>query len=104
MEAVSVPNRPRSWKYHLMATGLRIYDKTEASTKEEDDDDLDLLDEDIVRSSVNDISATNFSNRVNQLLIKDIEHAVVIKLLGRNIGYTTLQNKIRSLWRPSQPF
>ncbi|MBA0724400.1 hypothetical protein Golax_021091, partial [Gossypium laxum] len=45
-----------------MGTGLRIDDKTEASSKEEDDDDLDLLDEDIVRSSVNDISAINFSN------------------------------------------
>ncbi|MBA0569844.1 hypothetical protein Golob_003545, partial [Gossypium lobatum] len=46
-----------------MGTGLRIDDKIEASSKEEDDDDLDLLDEDIVRSSVNDISAINFSNR-----------------------------------------
>ncbi|MBA0767593.1 hypothetical protein Gotri_016461 [Gossypium trilobum] len=104
MEAVLVPDRPRSWKDRLIGTGQRIDDKTEASTNEEDDDDLDLLDEDIVRSSVNGILAIEFSNQVNQLLIKDMEHTVVKKLLGRNIGYATLLNKIHSLWRPNQPF
>ncbi|KAA3485774.1 hypothetical protein EPI10_029765 [Gossypium australe] len=32
------------------------------------------------------------------------DRLMVIKLLGRNIGYATLQNKIHSLWKPSQPF
>ncbi|KAG8482418.1 hypothetical protein CXB51_024080 [Gossypium anomalum] len=86
------------------AFGLQIKDKTEEITREEDDDDIDLLEEDIVRTSVNGIPAIGFSNRVNQLLIKDMELTVVIKLLGRKIGYATLQNKIHSLWKPSQPF
>ncbi|KAH1055068.1 hypothetical protein J1N35_033133 [Gossypium stocksii] len=33
-----------------------------------------------------------------------MEHIVVIKLLGRNIGYATLQNRIHSQWQLSQPF
>ncbi|KAG8491469.1 hypothetical protein CXB51_014675 [Gossypium anomalum] len=33
-----------------------------------------------------------------------MENTVVVKLLGRNIGYAVLHNHISSLWRPSQPF
>ncbi|PPS05353.1 hypothetical protein GOBAR_AA15304 [Gossypium barbadense] len=64
MEAVLLPDRPRSWKDRLIGRGLRIDDKTETSTKEEDDDDLDLPDEDTVRSSVNGIPTIDFSNRL----------------------------------------
>ncbi|MBA0833983.1 hypothetical protein Goarm_006387, partial [Gossypium armourianum] len=41
---------------------------------------------------------------VNQILIKYMAHTVVIKLLGRRIGYLVLHNKVCSLWKPSQPF
>ncbi|PPS19840.1 hypothetical protein GOBAR_AA00714 [Gossypium barbadense] len=85
METNLTPNKPRSWKDRLTGTGLQIKDKTEEITREKDDDDIDLLEEDIVRTS-------------------DMELTVVIKLLGRKIGYATLQNKIHSLWKPSQPF
>ncbi|MBA0798803.1 hypothetical protein Gohar_009361 [Gossypium harknessii] len=74
METNLAPNKPRSWKDCLIGTGLQINDKTESSTRDEDDDDLDLFEDDIVRTSVNGIPAIEFSNRVNQLLIKDMEH------------------------------
>ncbi|KAE8673137.1 hypothetical protein F3Y22_tig00111810pilonHSYRG00091 [Hibiscus syriacus] len=35
---------------------------------------------------------------------KSFDQIVVVKLLGRRIGYTTLQNKLYDLWKPSQPF
>ncbi|MBA0629084.1 hypothetical protein Godav_023696 [Gossypium davidsonii] len=84
MKVVLTPDRPRSWKDRLIGTGLRADDKTEISTKDEDDN-LHLLNENIVRSSVNSIPIIDFSGRVNLLLIKDMEHTV-------------------SLWRPNQPF
>ncbi|MBA0777453.1 hypothetical protein Gotri_005470 [Gossypium trilobum] len=62
--------------------------------KIEDVEYFDLLEKDIVRSSINGIPAIYFSERINQILIKDIEHTMVIKLLGRNIGYAALQKKI----------
>ncbi|MBA0650791.1 hypothetical protein Goklo_018173 [Gossypium klotzschianum] len=77
MGAVLVLDRPRSWKDRLMGIGLRIDDKTKMSTKEKDDDDLDLLDEDSVRTSVNNIPTIEFSNQVTQLLIEDMEHMVI---------------------------
>ncbi|KAG8496476.1 hypothetical protein CXB51_009104 [Gossypium anomalum] len=55
-------------------------------------------------SMVNGIPAINFSERFNQLLIKDMATTLVFKLLRRSIEYATLQNKINSLWRPSSPF
>ncbi|MBA0558235.1 hypothetical protein Golob_015263 [Gossypium lobatum] len=76
MEAVLVLDRHRSWKDRLMGIGLQIDDKTKTSTKEKDDDDLDLLDEDIMRTSLNNIPTIEFSNRVTQLLIEDMEHMV----------------------------
>ncbi|MBA0739954.1 hypothetical protein Gogos_013179 [Gossypium gossypioides] len=104
MEAALALKGPRSWKDSLIRTGLQAEDRTETSTKDEDGDDLDLLDEDIVRSSMNGILAIDFSDWINKFLIKDMKHTVVIKLLRRNIAYATLQTKIYSLWRPNQPF
>lgn len=46
----------------------------------------------------------NFSSRVNQFLLNGMAHTVVIKLLGRNIGYTALYNKVCALWKPKQGF
>ncbi|MBA0789665.1 hypothetical protein Gotri_026051 [Gossypium trilobum] len=79
MEAVLAVKRPRSWKDRLIGTGLRAEDRTETSTKDEDYDDLDLLDEDIVRLSMNGILAIDFSDWINKLLIKDMEHTVLAK-------------------------
>ncbi|KAK5802069.1 hypothetical protein PVK06_029650 [Gossypium arboreum] len=57
IETNLTPNKPRSWKDRLTGTGLQIKDKTEEITREKDDDDIDLLEEDIVRTSVNGIPA-----------------------------------------------
>ncbi|PPD96076.1 hypothetical protein GOBAR_DD06901 [Gossypium barbadense] len=46
-----------------------------------------------------------FQSRFNSLfLLKDMASTVVVKLLGRNIGYFTLHNWIFSLWKPFLPF
>ncbi|MBA0856710.1 hypothetical protein Goshw_001926 [Gossypium schwendimanii] len=55
--------------------------------------DFELLEVDILRSSVNGIPSIHLSKWVNQILIKDMVCTVVIKLLGRSIGYSTLYNK-----------
>ncbi|MBA0649984.1 hypothetical protein Goklo_017478, partial [Gossypium klotzschianum] len=67
-------------------------------------DDFVIAKGDITGSFVNTIPVINFSERVNQFLIKDIANTVVIKLLGQNIGFVVLQNKMYSLWKPSKPF
>ncbi|KAH1038326.1 hypothetical protein J1N35_040069 [Gossypium stocksii] len=101
IEAVLTSVKPRSWKECLVGTGLWVKGKVATMDNFDDGEDFELLDVDVMRSSVNGIPSINFSKRVNQILIKDMEYTVVIKLLGRNIGYSTLQNKIYSLWRLS---
>lgn len=68
------------------------------------DEDFELLDGDVVRTMVNGIRAISFSERVQQILIRDLVTTVVVKLLGRNLSYIILQNRIHSLRKPSQQF
>lgn len=89
MEPSSPP--PPSWK-----------DKLLGSLEEEND--FVLLEGDIQKSMVNGIPSIVFSERIQQLLIKGMENTVVLKLLGRNIGYYILDNKIYSIWKPSSSF
>ncbi|KAK5835386.1 hypothetical protein PVK06_011074 [Gossypium arboreum] len=58
----------------------------------------------INKSYINDVPAIDFSKRINYLLVKDMALTVVVKLLGKSIGFKTLQNRISNLWRPSKPF
>ncbi|MBA0574837.1 hypothetical protein Golob_024079 [Gossypium lobatum] len=57
------------------------------------DEIFSLLEGDVKKSIVNGILAIDFSDRVQKLLVKDMSTSVILKLLGRNIGFTTLQNK-----------
>ncbi|MBA0614771.1 hypothetical protein Godav_015017, partial [Gossypium davidsonii] len=89
---------------------LKEWTETTASVEEisrielDEKDDFVIAKGDITGSFVNTIPVINFSERVNQFLIKDIANTVVIKLLGQNIGFVVLQNKMYSLWKPSKPF
>ncbi|MBA0804639.1 hypothetical protein Gohar_004211 [Gossypium harknessii] len=65
---------------------------------------LEFEDGDIRRSNLNGIPAIDFSDHINKILIKGMELTVVVKLLGRNIGYGDLYNHITSLWKPTQSF
>lgn len=68
------------------------------------DEDFELLDGDVVRTMVNGILVISFSERVQHVLIRDMVTTVVVKLLGQNLSYTILLNRIHNLWKPSQQF
>ncbi|MBA0610603.1 hypothetical protein Godav_011424 [Gossypium davidsonii] len=70
----------------------------------DEEDDFVFAEGDITSSFVNGTPSINFFDKVNQFLIKDMANIMVINLLGRNIGYVALQNKVYSLWKPSKPF
>ncbi|KAK5813290.1 hypothetical protein PVK06_028738 [Gossypium arboreum] len=72
-----------------------------------DDDnngDFDLLDDDVQTSIINGMPTISFSDQIKEILFKEMELIMVIKLLGRSIGYNTLHNRITSLWKPISPF
>ncbi|MBA0732730.1 hypothetical protein Gogos_016802 [Gossypium gossypioides] len=47
--------------------------------------DLVFEDGDILRSNINGILAIDFSDRINKILVKEMESTMVVKLLGCNI-------------------
>ncbi|PPS02059.1 hypothetical protein GOBAR_AA18602 [Gossypium barbadense] len=66
--------------------------------------EFSLLEGDVKKLVVNGIPAIEFSDKVHELLVKDMSTSVVLKLLERNTDFAALQNKVYGLWRPSQPF
>ncbi|KAL4366348.1 hypothetical protein GQ457_05G002760 [Hibiscus cannabinus] len=68
-----------------------------------DDDDIDLLEEDIAIGSMNGVPTIDFSERVRNLAIKSMDLTLVVKVLGRRIGYNTFQNRIYGIWKPFHP-
>ncbi|MBA0804720.1 hypothetical protein Gohar_004288 [Gossypium harknessii] len=59
---------------------------------------------DVKKSVVNGIPLIEFSKRIHQLLVNEMSISVVFKLLGRNIGFVALQNKLYGIGRPSKHF
>ncbi|KAK9033944.1 hypothetical protein V6N11_050124 [Hibiscus sabdariffa] len=67
-----------------------------------DDEDIELIEGNITRFVVNGLISVDSSERVQKLTQKSFNQMVVIKLLGRCIGYTSLRNKLQELWKPMQ--
>ncbi|MBA0759234.1 hypothetical protein Gotri_022149 [Gossypium trilobum] len=86
MDTTLVAEMVLSWKDRLVGMGLRADERTTTSDGLDGAKEFRLLEEDVERSLVNGIPSINFSERVNQILIKHMEHIVVTKLLGRSIG------------------
>ncbi|MBA0701196.1 hypothetical protein Goari_005644 [Gossypium aridum] len=93
-----------SWKDRLIGTSIQADERTTITDSCQEDEDFDLSKVDVKCSLVNGIPSIDFSERVNQILIKAMAFTVAIKLLGQNIGYLLLYNKVSSLWKSTQPF
>lgn len=60
--------------------------------------------EDVVIETGGHMPSIAFSQRVQDQLVKPWKATVVIKLLGRSVGYKVLCNRLESLWNRSQGF
>ncbi|XP_012453509.1 uncharacterized protein LOC105775544 [Gossypium raimondii] len=92
----SSPEKPISWKDMLVGQSSK-----ETFNDLEGKDDLDILEGDIQKSFVNGVPSISFSDRIHKILIQGMDNTVILKLLGRNIGFSVLQNKLYNLWKPS---
>ncbi|KAA3453419.1 reverse transcriptase [Gossypium australe] len=105
MSVEPAPSPKISWKDKLLGTNPNTSRGEELNPcGGTNEDDIEFLEGDIQRSVVNGIPAIDFSERIQQILFKEMELTVVVKLLGRNIGYGALSNRINGLWSPSKPF
>ncbi|KAK5771689.1 hypothetical protein PVK06_047926 [Gossypium arboreum] len=67
------------------------------------DNEFELLEGDFNASIIDGIPAIEFLDRVKEILFKEMELTVIVKLLRRNIGYNALHNRIIFLWKPMNP-
>lgn len=88
-----------SWKDKLLGQSSKLVDLGKDG---DETDDIELPEDDVLISSLHGSSSIEFSKHIRQILFRDMENTVVLKLLGHNIGYTALLNKIYSLWKPTR--
>ncbi|KAL4323711.1 hypothetical protein GQ457_11G030340 [Hibiscus cannabinus] len=81
-------------------SGLRDAGVGMLSGKEAAELDVEMSDEDVQISSSDGSPEINFSARLHGLVDEKLAKSVIVRLLGRFIGYTALLNRIRALWNP----
>ena len=67
-------------------------------------DDWDLEEDDVIFTDEEPMPFIAFSNRVHECLAQPWEHSVVVKILGRNLGYRMLLAHLTSIWSATKGF
>ncbi|XP_050229218.1 uncharacterized protein LOC126678358 [Mercurialis annua] len=67
-------------------------------------DDFNMMEDDVIISNDEGLPMISFSNRVKEELSKPWRRSVVVKLLGRPIGFRNLCNRLKSMWNFTQGF
>ncbi|XP_016752756.1 uncharacterized protein [Gossypium hirsutum] len=93
-----------SFNDKLLGGGVAFPDGNLEGNLDKNESDFELMDGDVNKSMVNGIPTIDFSDRIKDLLFKEMELTVIFKLLGRNIGYNALHNRILNLWKPVKTF
>lgn len=62
-------------------------------------DNTTLIEGDVTTKTINGIPSIKFSDRVLFLMEKIMFQTIILKLLGRKIGYNTLLNQFLALWK-----
>ncbi|KAG8472769.1 hypothetical protein CXB51_034666 [Gossypium anomalum] len=97
-----IPEPSLSWKDMLV--GKETLDLTNKNDGQHFVDSFALTEQDVKKYFIDGVSSIDFLERFYQLLEKEMSTYVVLKMLGRNLGITTLQNRLYGIWRPSKPF
>ncbi|KAK9183515.1 hypothetical protein WN944_026668 [Citrus x changshan-huyou] len=66
--------------------------------------DWDLEEDDVIFTDEEPMPFIAFSNRVHECLAQPWEHSVVVKILGRNLGYRMLLAHLKSIWSATKGF
>ncbi|XP_052300179.1 uncharacterized protein LOC127903703 [Citrus sinensis] len=84
---------PLSFKDALMPwTQQRSFDDTEM------DEEWDFEPGDVIVGDDGAMPTIKFSQRIHEKLVQPWQNSVVVKLLGRNIGYNALCNRLKVMW------
>lgn len=76
------PEPMLSWKDRLLGRGALGSKNSSVDSDRGFEEYFELLDRDVMRSTVNGVLSIMFSNRVQRILVKEMATMVVVKLLG----------------------
>ncbi|GMI72718.1 hypothetical protein HRI_000941100 [Hibiscus trionum] len=62
--------------------------------------DVDLEADDVVIGNVGEVPEIKFSERVHCIIDDKLAKSLVVRLLGRSIGYRALHNRVHMMWKP----
>ncbi|KAL4290645.1 hypothetical protein GQ457_14G017720 [Hibiscus cannabinus] len=91
----SSPGVP-TFKDKLMGSAGVIRDTVPLS-----DLDVDVQEEDVRIGGSSSLPEIQFSDKVHEAIDAKLANSVIVRLLGRSIGYQTLLNRIHLLWKPN---
>ncbi|XP_050217715.1 uncharacterized protein LOC126668568 [Mercurialis annua] len=94
-DTISQDNEKISFKDTLMNNF-----KGDRSSQDEDFEAFTLEEKDIEFGDSKGMPTINFSDRVHNLISQNMKLCIVVRLLGKNIGYRTLLSRILKLWKP----
>lgn len=61
-----------------------------------------VLHEDVVVIIEGDMSKVTFLVRIQGLMVQEMQRIVIVRLLGKGIGFRTSYSRIMALWRPTR--
>ncbi|KAI9084807.1 hypothetical protein K1719_033213 [Acacia pycnantha] len=73
----------------------------DSKAPEDEDDDIVLKQGDVSIGLNGNIPTVDFANHILETLNKKMGLAVVVKLLGRKIGYRQLRTQLQNIWKPT---
>ncbi|KAG8488375.1 hypothetical protein CXB51_016356 [Gossypium anomalum] len=92
-----------SWKDKLLG-GQTIESTLDCSVPiAGNENDFELLKGDVNTTIIDGVPVVTFSNHIKDILFREMELTVIVKLLGHNIGYNAMHNSIIFLWKPVNP-
>ncbi|KAL4382918.1 hypothetical protein GQ457_15G016510 [Hibiscus cannabinus] len=74
------------------------YSNDTVLAKDIHDLDVEIQEDDVVMSSTDGIPTIDFFERVHALIDSKLVNSVIVRLLGRSIGYAALLSRIKTLW------
>ncbi|KAK5794692.1 hypothetical protein PVK06_035931 [Gossypium arboreum] len=95
------PDRPPnlSWKDKLLGGVAVVSDLNRFGPSTGIENKFELLEGDVNTPMIDGIHAIALSDRIKEILFKEMELTVVLKLLTRNIGYNAINNLSTSTLR-----
>ncbi|KAL4353660.1 hypothetical protein GQ457_06G023040 [Hibiscus cannabinus] len=102
VEAVSAASLGAARSYVAAVSGSKADKETVKSVL--NSDDIVVLDEDVVVDESGPYTIIKFSERVHDAVDRSLGQTVIVRLLGRQIGYRMLWNRIKAMWVPQGQF